>query len=586
MKKTRLGSSWFVFGFLAGSLWRRRRRRRFFRAIVGRIRTYGWLRQFQTRALEQVRGGRRQQLERRRASSTMELRQRHPAAMAIRGSRRQQLPHRRSSQRKMPRRFGPQHRGRRAHSPVVLSRRHQSAVDRGRHRRRSSRGARGQQRQVPGRIRREHRRWWPDDPMGVPRRGKPAIFAEPAARRRHRRNWWHGGTGAPVALGRRGGTRARWKRRNRLCGGGTTHYVDPATGSTSGDGTAQRPWRTVQEVVQAGHLGSRIRAGDTVLLRTGYHGELLIDGGSYATPITIAAEPGHTPRLRRVQAARTSGFVLRGLSISPSHAPTYAKATIVDIQSSASNVTVGQLRHFQRERAPRPGPPTTGSTRASSGVQVSGGDVTVKNSRVKNVRFGISASGAERADRAQYRSTASRPTDCAGSATSRPFSTTWSRTRMPTTASTRTTTMASRAGRSVPGGVGTGEVRGIVLRGKHLHQLRKLRPAAQSHAAGHRLLRRTFRRLGGRKQRRDHQPLARDLALRREKLAHRQQHGDRQRQRFARAAVDHGERPQGRPAERERRRAQQSGDRSTASRARTSRRITTPSSRTTSRPTS
>jgi parallel beta-helix repeat protein len=209
-----------------------------------------------------------------------------------------------------------------------------------------------------------------------------------------------GGTGGTSGAGGSGGSGAAAGSAGSAgtggsggsAGGGTTHYVDPASGSTSGDGSAQRPWRTVQEVVQAGHFGTRIRAGDTVLLRTGYHGELLLDGGSYAAPITIAAEAGHTPRLRRVQAARTSGFVLRGLSISPSHAPAYARLTIVDIQSSATNVTVDNCDIFSVGNASAWTANEWVNT-ASSGVQVSGAGVTVKNSRIRNVRFGVSATG-------------------------------------------------------------------------------------------------------------------------------------------------------------------------------------------------
>ena len=46
-------------------------------------------------------------------------------------------------------------------------------------------------------------------------------------------------------------------------------YVDPATGSPTGSGTAQSPWQTLERVVQDGRFGSTIHAGDTVWLRSG-----------------------------------------------------------------------------------------------------------------------------------------------------------------------------------------------------------------------------------------------------------------------------------------------------------------------------
>jgi len=72
--------------------------------------------------------------------------------------------------------------------------------------------------------------------------------------------------------------------------GGTAHaaefFVDPVAGSTSGDGSASQPWLTVEGVVQAGHFGKTIHAGDTVWLKTGYHGAMAISGGTYAPPIS------------------------------------------------------------------------------------------------------------------------------------------------------------------------------------------------------------------------------------------------------------------------------------------------------------
>src|SRR5260221_7413136 len=98
-------------------------------------------------------------------------------------------------------------------------------------------------------------------------------------------------------------------------------YVDPGSGSPSGDGSQAKPWQTLEGVVQAGHLGSVIHPGDTVWLKTGYHGAFAAKGGSYATPITVAAEAGEKPTLSRVSFTQTHGWALAGLSISPSYAP-------------------------------------------------------------------------------------------------------------------------------------------------------------------------------------------------------------------------------------------------------------------------
>ena len=103
-----------------------------------------------------------------------------------------------------------------------------------------------------------------------------------------------------------------------LQGHAAEFYVDPVNGSPAGDGSADRPWRPIQEVFDAGwvesrqwaqrpytrqselvtkNVGAPVHAGDTIWLRSGYHGDLLIDGYYNQDDITLAAEVGHDPRL-------------------------------------------------------------------------------------------------------------------------------------------------------------------------------------------------------------------------------------------------------------------------------------------------
>ena len=49
-------------------------------------------------------------------------------------------------------------------------------------------------------------------------------------------------------------------------------FVDPATGSDTGDGSGAKPWKTLEQVAKSGAFGTTIKAGDTVFLRSGYHG--------------------------------------------------------------------------------------------------------------------------------------------------------------------------------------------------------------------------------------------------------------------------------------------------------------------------
>jgi parallel beta-helix repeat protein len=171
-------------------------------------------------------------------------------------------------------------------------------------------------------------------------------------------------------------------------------HVDPEAGSAGGDGSAARPWQTIEEVVDAGRFGAAIKAGDTVWLHSGYHGELALSGGNFATAIAIAAVAGQTPRVSRVSFNNSHGFVVRGLSISPSHAPSPQRGNIVQINGSSSNVTVEDCQVFSVEDA-------SGWSAAqwvndsSSGIEVGGDAVVIRNNTVQNVRFGISVSGED-----------------------------------------------------------------------------------------------------------------------------------------------------------------------------------------------
>ncbi len=121
-----------------------------------------------------------------------------------------------------------------------------------------------------------------------------------------------------------------------LCPAGrpaATFHCDPARGRPSGNGRAEQPWRTIEEV-RAARLGqirgpdgkasnptAPVRPGDTILLRSGYHGEIRIATGYNDAFITIAAEKGHAPQVSRVDIGEGSRWLIRDLTISPSLAP-------------------------------------------------------------------------------------------------------------------------------------------------------------------------------------------------------------------------------------------------------------------------
>ena len=118
-------------------------------------------------------------------------------------------------------------------------------------------------------------------------------------------------------------------------------YVDPERGDRAGDGSAERPWKTVQELferrfIQTRDSGGRLRnpeapvkSGDTILLRSGYHGEIYCRGAYNDHYITIAAEKGHTPKVRRVFFAAAGKWIIRGLTVCPEFAPEFKRDRLI-----------------------------------------------------------------------------------------------------------------------------------------------------------------------------------------------------------------------------------------------------------------
>ena len=115
-------------------------------------------------------------------------------------------------------------------------------------------------------------------------------------------------------------------------------YIDPVHGDPAGDGSGEKPWRSLQEVFEKGLVESQtwdtlpynaerrlvaknadapVKAGDTLWLKSGDYGDLAIDGYYNRSVITIAAAPGETPRFHsvRVRSGRTGR--LKGLHVSP-----------------------------------------------------------------------------------------------------------------------------------------------------------------------------------------------------------------------------------------------------------------------------
>lgn len=198
----------------------------------------------------------------------------------------------------------------------------------------------------------------------------------------------------------------------------TTFHIDPVNGSPSGDGSSAQPWKSLQQVLDSGlvqtrdwpeypyeegmvlvtvNAGAPVRAGDTLLLHSGYYGDVLIEHAYNATPIAIAPAPGAQPRLRSLMVRSAQNWNIQGLEISPSFAVPNEQITIVEVTDHdwfgpAWDIELANLDIHSIANASGWGPAEWVDL-ASSGVDTDATRVTLRDSRIRNVRFGIAVSG-------------------------------------------------------------------------------------------------------------------------------------------------------------------------------------------------
>ena len=169
-----------------------------------------------------------------------------------------------------------------------------------------------------------------------------------------------------------------------------TYYSDPVAGTPQGKGSADSPWQGLAEAVKAGHL-TKLKGGDTLLLRSGMHGDVAI-GGDNSSVITITAQEGHTPQLSRLEIKQGSKWLLKKLTISSSFAAAPYKGYMVNLgeRGASSDLTLedcfvyGELDSSQWT--------IEQWMNATNGILVgrNGTNITLRNNYVLNTRFAVS----------------------------------------------------------------------------------------------------------------------------------------------------------------------------------------------------
>lgn len=200
--------------------------------------------------------------------------------------------------------------------------------------------------------------------------------------------------------------------------GGNVYYLDPVHGRNDNAGTAGSPWASLQSVVEDNMIetrayadlpydgtntltvknpGAPVKAGDTLVLLDGFHGEFYLRGAYNESPITIQAAAGQRPTLSRIFLSAGANWHFNGLTVSPSEAPSYANHTLITVESHGWH---GPGSHVLIEDCSLYSVPDAAgwslddwNALACNAIQISGDCVTVRDSFCRNINFGISVSG-------------------------------------------------------------------------------------------------------------------------------------------------------------------------------------------------
>ena len=129
---------------------------------------------------------------------------------------------------------------------------------------------------------------------------------------------------------------------------GRAFYVDPVNGLDTNDGSATRPWKTIKEVISSGKIqskdkngtpinpGAPVQPGDTIYLRSGYHGHISLTSYFNDSMTAIVAAPGQTPRVDFININSGKNWKIQGLKVTRGTTGTCPGNTLVSVSGSAT----------------------------------------------------------------------------------------------------------------------------------------------------------------------------------------------------------------------------------------------------------
>ena len=197
------------------------------------------------------------------------------------------------------------------------------------------------------------------------------------------------GTAGSAGMAGSGGTETAGAGGAAPRGPGQDYYCDPMAGLPTNPGTADQPWRRLEEVFAAGKTFSD---GDIIHLRSGNHGSPVVKGGIAAGERRIISDPEQTPVLGTLRFADgATHWKVDGVLVSPAEADgSFTSEPLVQLDAGAANDV---LQNSQVRYAPDAAAQTWDNAawvaKSGTAIYVIGKNNQILDNHIRNTRNGV-----------------------------------------------------------------------------------------------------------------------------------------------------------------------------------------------------
>lgn len=165
------------------------------------------------------------------------------------------------------------------------------------------------------------------------------------------------------------------------------YYLSATGGSLSNAGTRQAPLPSLEAVASANRQFS---AGDTLILLAGHHGAPTIRTVNTAE-VLVRPDSGADVTLKNLTLSSARFWTIRGLAISPENQSPFERVTLVTISGGSDNVVESCTLYSTRDGTGWSASEWT--ARSCNGISMSGTRNTVRDNTLLFTNFAIAVSG-------------------------------------------------------------------------------------------------------------------------------------------------------------------------------------------------